>query len=474
MRQVYEHPEERRARGARAASDIRAQLSREAIGRLIHKRLAEIERAGRASTRAVQYAGSSATAGLPADTQTALQRQMDAIQSLEWSRTRDKAIPLGGVKGLGTALRVLARVLVQGRINERQQWINTEAYQQLAHLAHEAAALQANTEHTRAALEERILAADRRLGSLAAYFLRYGNLLSVAATQAPELSAYQQIVISEEIDGQPHILSGPLPEGAIFPFDRVGAWQDPSAGKQQEGVVWFHQVAHLSETGKEAIFRTISHRLRDQDLVALISHNTLDTSFDVGLLEVLYDGPVGREQRATIVRRPRLERQLVTFGYSLYLNSNDQGLVAAAIRTRGIWQQATTRWLREHLQAGAVVVDIGAHVGYFATLAARLVGESGKVVAIEPDPVNADALAMNRDQLPYPETLTVVQMAAGDLAMTAQIVRSRTDHGEHQIHLSRWAQDSRRLLSGAPLKSQRQCGVWTTSFAEKELPTSMW
>ena len=200
-------------------------------------------------------------------------------------------------------------------------------------------------------------------------------------------------------------------------------------------------MAHLSETGKEAIFRTISHRLRDQDLVALISHNTLDTSFDVGLLEVLYDGPVGREQRATIVRRPRLERQLVTFGYSLYSNSNDQGLVAAAIRTRGIWQQATTRWLREHLQAGAVVVDIGAHVGYFATLAARLVGESGKVVAIEPDPVNADALAMNRDQLPYPETLTVVQMAAGDLAMTAQIVRSRTDHGEHQIHLSRWAQD---------------------------------
>ncbi len=160
MRQVYEHPEERRARGARAASDIRAQLSREAIGRLIRKRLAEIERAGRASTRAVQYAGSSATAGLPADTQTALQRQMDAIQSLEWSRTRDKAIPLGGVKGLGTALRVLARVLVQGRINERQQWINTEAYQQLAHLAHEAAALQAASTRSYVKLEEQLASVD--------------------------------------------------------------------------------------------------------------------------------------------------------------------------------------------------------------------------------------------------------------------------------------------------------------------------
>lgn len=39
------------------------------------------------------------------------------------------------------------------------------------------------------------------------------------------------------------------------------------------------------------------------------------------------------------------------------------------------------------LQSGDVFYDIGANVGFFATLAARLVGSSGRVYAFEPNPV---------------------------------------------------------------------------------------
>jgi FkbM family methyltransferase len=41
------------------------------------------------------------------------------------------------------------------------------------------------------------------------------------------------------------------------------------------------------------------------------------------------------------------------------------------------------------------VVDIGAHVGYYTILAGRRVGRRGRVIAIEPDPVNHALLRAN-------------------------------------------------------------------------------
>lgn len=45
--------------------------------------------------------------------------------------------------------------------------------------------------------------------------------------------------------------------------------------------------------------------------------------------------------------------------------------------------------LSEYLKPGNVCYDIGANVGFFATLAARLVGKDGRVYAFEPNPVCA-------------------------------------------------------------------------------------
>lgn len=47
------------------------------------------------------------------------------------------------------------------------------------------------------------------------------------------------------------------------------------------------------------------------------------------------------------------------------------------------------------LRPGMVFFDIGANVGYFSVIAARLVGETGKVYAFEPVPENADILQHN-------------------------------------------------------------------------------
>ena len=43
-----------------------------------------------------------------------------------------------------------------------------------------------------------------------------------------------------------------------------------------------------------------------------------------------------------------------------------------------------TKWLIRNLREGSVFIDCGAHYGYYTCLAARLVGNTGKVVAVEP------------------------------------------------------------------------------------------
>jgi FkbM family methyltransferase len=51
--------------------------------------------------------------------------------------------------------------------------------------------------------------------------------------------------------------------------------------------------------------------------------------------------------------------------------------------------------LRSELRPGDCFYDVGAHTGFFALIASRFVGTSGKIVAFEPDPDNAATLKAN-------------------------------------------------------------------------------
>ncbi len=50
------------------------------------------------------------------------------------------------------------------------------------------------------------------------------------------------------------------------------------------------------------------------------------------------------------------------------------------------YEPETFRFLREHCREGDVVLDIGAHIGLFTVVAARLVGPTGHVYSFEPTP----------------------------------------------------------------------------------------
>lgn len=77
-----------------------------------------------------------------------------------------------------------------------------------------------------------------------------------------------------------------------------------------------------------------------------------------------------------------------------------------------------------HLSPGGVLYDIGANVGFFSLLGARLVGRDGRVYAFEPVPENGDAVELNA-RLNGLDTISVTRRAVGRAAGRArlQIVR---------------------------------------------------
>jgi FkbM family methyltransferase len=69
----------------------------------------------------------------------------------------------------------------------------------------------------------------------------------------------------------------------------------------------------------------------------------------------------------------------------LYLDSKDCG-ITPRILIEGKWEPLATRILESTLRPGDRMLDVGAHVGYFAMIAAPLVGDTGKIIAVEPNP----------------------------------------------------------------------------------------
>ena len=70
-------------------------------------------------------------------------------------------------------------------------------------------------------------------------------------------------------------------------------------------------------------------------------------------------------------------------------------------------------FLRAHTPVGGVFVDVGANVGTYAMPLARHVGQSGKVIAIEPHPVTHARLSFNRAASNFTQVVLVAAAAGG-------------------------------------------------------------
>jgi len=97
-------------------------------------------------------------------------------------------------------------------------------------------------------------------------------------------------------------------------------------------------------------------------------------------------------------------------GFSIYVQEEDAAVGQHVRQDR--YEPNVTAVFRDRVRPGMHVLDIGANIGYFTMLSASLVGSSGSVTAIEPNPESAKLMEASRRANSF-DNVSVLQVAAG-------------------------------------------------------------
>jgi FkbM family methyltransferase len=108
----------------------------------------------------------------------------------------------------------------------------------------------------------------------------------------------------------------------------------------------------------------------------------------------------------------------------------------------GAFEPGESRLIKELLGPRNTFIDVGAHIGWFTTIASRCVGEDGLVIACEPYPVNVAALKENLT-LNGAQNVKLVEKALGSRPGVLSL--SGSDSGG--ITALDWRHDSRVEVS---------------------------
>ncbi|MFC1904404.1 FkbM family methyltransferase [Chloroflexota bacterium] len=117
--------------------------------------------------------------------------------------------------------------------------------------------------------------------------------------------------------------------------------------------------------------------------------------------------------------------------HKMFVQTRDIGL-GRPLLVLGSYERGTTRLFKETIQEGMTVIDIGANIGYFTLIAARLVGGEGRVFAFEPEPHNFDLLVKNLELNEYSNVIPVSK-AVSNRNGSARLYLDKNNWGAHSL-----------------------------------------
>ena len=134
---------------------------------------------------------------------------------------------------------------------------------------------------------------------------------------------------------------------------------------------------------RHAVFEM--HALDEAELARVLGRYPMLERLDA--VEDTAAGPGWHGRRWYVVNRDEIPVEIEAPGYRMYARASDTHIGAQLIA--GLPHEANVEAaLRAHLSLGATFLDIGANIGVFTALGASLVGDRGRVIAVEPIPRN--------------------------------------------------------------------------------------
>jgi len=118
-------------------------------------------------------------------------------------------------------------------------------------------------------------------------------------------------------------------------------------------------------------------------------------------------------------RRKRLYTRIGVLDFEMVLSPTDSQERDMLFRP-GNCDRDEINYLREHLKPGDTFLDAGANVGFYSMVASRIVGDAGKVLAVEADPFNASRVTTNVE-VNKMKNVRVINFGLSDKAETLQL-----------------------------------------------------
>ena len=115
----------------------------------------------------------------------------------------------------------------------------------------------------------------------------------------------------------------------------------------------------------------------------------------------------------------------------MYVNTEDDG-IAPEILAYGFYEEYETELFKKLIKPSMVVLDIGANIGYYSLIAAKLVGARGKVYAFEPDPLNYQLLLANIEANHFTNIIPIQRIVSNKSGKT-KLFKDRGSWGCHTL-----------------------------------------
>jgi len=146
----------------------------------------------------------------------------------------------------------------------------------------------------------------------------------------------------------------------------------------------------------------------------------------------------------TVILKPRLLKTAANFFISLFIKEqhkipeglialNKKDFIVSGALALGFYEKMEAEFIKTKIKPGLVVIDIGANVGFYTVILARLVGPKGQVISFEPEPENFSFLEKTIKINDFKNVLAY-QLAVTDKSGTGKLFLSADNKGDHRLY----------------------------------------